>query len=228
MVYTEHAETAAVSRGTSRVASKQRCKYTAWVDIQNSDSFQIACDKSAVNVLESGEQRYNVKSDHHQHVWQWEKYQNVWDRRWLGSHFSNSVEMLRFQFPRERLSSQCCCYLSHWKPQWGTAGTAGTEILLRFPLLRAPAFNNHVPLLGECKALTFKMQVQNQATREFISARKTSHKHNRDPATTATPTWHASKYKVHKLHERYILKEDASTLSKLLPFSLVLACTTWK
>ena len=35
MVYTERAETAAVSRGTSHVTTKQRCKYTTWVDIQN-------------------------------------------------------------------------------------------------------------------------------------------------------------------------------------------------
>ena len=34
MVYTERAETAAVSRGTSQVTDKQRCKYTTSVDIQ--------------------------------------------------------------------------------------------------------------------------------------------------------------------------------------------------
>ena len=35
MVYTEHAETAAVSRGISHVTTKQRCKYTTSLDIQN-------------------------------------------------------------------------------------------------------------------------------------------------------------------------------------------------
>ena len=35
MVYTQRAETAAVSRGTSHVTTKQRCKYTTSVDIQN-------------------------------------------------------------------------------------------------------------------------------------------------------------------------------------------------
>ena len=35
MVYTEHAEIATVSRGTSHVTTKQRCKYTTSVDIQN-------------------------------------------------------------------------------------------------------------------------------------------------------------------------------------------------
>ena len=34
MVYTERAETAAVSRGASHVTTKQRCKYTASVDIK--------------------------------------------------------------------------------------------------------------------------------------------------------------------------------------------------
>ena len=33
MVHTERAETAAVSRGTSHVTTKQRCKYTTSVDI---------------------------------------------------------------------------------------------------------------------------------------------------------------------------------------------------
>ena len=35
MVYTENVEKAAVSRGTSHVTMKQRCKYTTWVDIQS-------------------------------------------------------------------------------------------------------------------------------------------------------------------------------------------------
>ena len=35
MVYTERGETAAVSRGTSHVQTKQRCKYTTSVDIHN-------------------------------------------------------------------------------------------------------------------------------------------------------------------------------------------------
>ena len=34
MVYTERADMAAVSRGTSHVIIKQRCKYTTSVDIQ--------------------------------------------------------------------------------------------------------------------------------------------------------------------------------------------------
>ena len=78
MVYTERAETTAVSRGTSHVTTKQRCKYTNSVGIQNallidfccltsteglckratvsdSHSFRIACDKSAVSLLESGD-----------------------------------------------------------------------------------------------------------------------------------------------------------------------------
>ena len=34
-VYTERAETAAVSRGTSHVTTEQHCRYTTSVDIQN-------------------------------------------------------------------------------------------------------------------------------------------------------------------------------------------------
>ena len=33
-VYTERAVMAAVSRGTSYVTTKQRCKYTTWMNIQ--------------------------------------------------------------------------------------------------------------------------------------------------------------------------------------------------
>ena len=35
MVYTERAEMAAVSRGTSHVTTKKRCKYTTSMDTQN-------------------------------------------------------------------------------------------------------------------------------------------------------------------------------------------------
>ena len=40
------------------------------------------------------------------------------------------------------------------------------------------------------------MPLKNQHTRELISARINS--------PTISPTWHASKYKVHKLHQKYI------------------------
>ena len=85
--------------------------------------------------------------------------------------------------------------------------------------------------------------VQNQHTRELISARSTSHKHNnkdlcnspgmrvttryinstrvtaskphqRPESPTVTFTWHASKYKVHKLHQRYILKKKKKKKKK--------------
>ena len=62
IVYTERAETAAVSHGTSHVATQQRCKYTTWVDIQKalqkvSHSSRSTYDKSAASLLESGEWR---------------------------------------------------------------------------------------------------------------------------------------------------------------------------
>ena len=60
MVYTKRSKTAAVSRGTSHVTTKQRCKNTTLADIQNalwkaSQSFGITCFKSAVSLPESGE-----------------------------------------------------------------------------------------------------------------------------------------------------------------------------
>ena len=61
MVYTERAETAAVSRGITHVTTKQRCKYTTSVDMQKraiksySHSFRTTYDKSAVSLPESGE-----------------------------------------------------------------------------------------------------------------------------------------------------------------------------
>ena len=65
MVYTERAETAAVSRGTSHVTIKQRCKYTTSADVESktryknkiykkaSHSFSITCDMSTVSLLET-------------------------------------------------------------------------------------------------------------------------------------------------------------------------------
>ena len=48
--------------------------------------------------------------------------------------------------------------------------------------------------------------MQNQHTRELISAWKTSHKHNsKDLSCLRTLTWHVSKCKVHKLHQRCVL-----------------------
>ena len=45
--------------------------------------------------------------------------------------------------------------------------------------------------------------LMNQHTRELINARKASHKHNNEKHESAmvTLTWHASEYKVHKLHQ---------------------------
>ena len=64
MVYTEHAEKAAVSRDTSQVTTKQRCNlhhlggYSKTRYKKASHSFRITCDKSAASLLESREQRY--------------------------------------------------------------------------------------------------------------------------------------------------------------------------
>ena len=53
---------------------------------------------------------------------------------------------------------------------------------------------------------------RNQHTRELISARKTSHKHsNKDSSPTVILTWHASKYKIHKLHQGYMLVRTRRT-----------------
>ena len=48
--------------------------------------------------------------------------------------------------------------------------------------------------------------MQNQHTRELISARKTDvtqTQQQRPELPAVTLTWHASKYKAHKLHQRY-------------------------
>ena len=62
--------------------------------------------------------------------------------------------------------------------------------------------------------------LQNQQTREIISAGKTSHKHNNKDLIrpSGNLTWHASKYKVLKLHQRY---------TQSLQFCGLLACTPW-
>ena len=66
MVYTECAETAAVSCGTRHVTTKQRCKHSTLMDIQKmrykkeeaSHLFRIACDMSTVSLLKTREQCY--------------------------------------------------------------------------------------------------------------------------------------------------------------------------
>jgi len=70
MVDTERAETAAVSRGTSHVTIKQRCKYTTSVDVQTTTTtttttttktqynklvIHVESHASAVSVPEGGE-----------------------------------------------------------------------------------------------------------------------------------------------------------------------------
>ena len=60
-----------------------------------------------------------------------------------------------------------------------------------------------------------------QQTRELIGVRKTSHKHNKDLSWvtaygSVTLTWQPSKYKVHKLHQRYI--KDVPNLEVNLSF----------
>ena len=59
MAYAERAEMAAVSRGTSHVTVKQRCKHTTSVDIQKcaikSYSLMQNHMRAAVGLLESGE-----------------------------------------------------------------------------------------------------------------------------------------------------------------------------
>ena len=58
--------------------------------------------------------------------------------------------------------------------------------------------------------------MQNQHTRELINTRKASHKHDNDKDLTESPTvtltWHACKYKVHKLHKRMYLWWSLCTL----------------
>ena len=74
MVYTERAETAAVSRGTSHVTTKQSCKYTTWVDIQNALCTQKTRRSVVYNHMQqegsesAREQRIALyKSDQQQH-----------------------------------------------------------------------------------------------------------------------------------------------------------------
>ena len=51
-VHTQHTETAAVSRGTSHVTTKQCCKYTTWLDIRNAlKKFQTLIENHRVQEL---------------------------------------------------------------------------------------------------------------------------------------------------------------------------------
>ena len=66
MVYSERAEMAAVSCGTSHVTVKQRCNYTTSVDIKKENKktrheklvTDVKLHASSVSLLESGYQRY--------------------------------------------------------------------------------------------------------------------------------------------------------------------------
>ena len=59
-MYAEHAGMAAVLIGVCHVRTKQRYSYTTWLAFQSavksySHLFRVACNKSAVSLLESGE-----------------------------------------------------------------------------------------------------------------------------------------------------------------------------
>ena len=61
MVYTESAETAAISCGTSHATTEQRCTHTTSVDIKirvKKLINHLESHVNAVSLLESGEQRY--------------------------------------------------------------------------------------------------------------------------------------------------------------------------
>ena len=73
-----------------------------------------------------------------------------------------------------------------------------------------------------------RVPVQNQQTRELIGTWKTSHKRQqRHESPTVTLTWHASKYKVHKLHQMYILVEFVYLLFTHMPVESYHRCTSW-
>ena len=60
---------------------------------------------------------------------------------------------------------------------------------------------------------TQKHNRKNQHTRELISVRNTSAaqvqlQQQRPESPTVTLTWRACKYKIHKLHQRYLLKQE--------------------
>ena len=59
-----------------------------------------------------------------------------------------------------------------------------------------------IPEMNECLP-----SCRAESTHKGVKQRRmTSHKHNnKSESPTITLTWHACKYKVHKLHERYIL-----------------------
>ena len=65
---------------------------------------------------------------------------------------------------------------------------------------------------NECDVI----KVPNQHTRELISTRNTSTKQRHESATV-TLTWHACKYKVHKLHQRYISKGTERYQTNFVP-----------
>ena len=59
VVYTDRAETAAFSRGTSPVTTKGRCKDASLVGTEKATETHrdYVCDKSALSLFESGDQR---------------------------------------------------------------------------------------------------------------------------------------------------------------------------
>ena len=65
----------------------------------------------------------------------------------------------------------------------------------------------------------------NQQTRELISAQKTSLKHNnKDPESPrVTFNWHASKSKVHKLHQRKHLVQHSVPLVPLFKNEVIMS-----
>ena len=62
---------------------------------------------------------------------------------------------------------------------------------------------------------------QNQPTRELTSARKTSHKHSNKDLSRLRLLWHSSKYKAHKLHQRYTLTSRTLILNLVISRNII-------
>ena len=63
------------------------------------------------------------------------------------------------------------------------------------------------------------IHLENQQSRELISAQRSHTQQQRSKLPTETLTWHASKYMAHKVHQRYILKKDVHNNNLWCPIS---------
>ena len=211
MVYTEHVETAAVSCGTSHVTTKQHCKYSTWVDIENRAIQKVTVTHFESHVTKA--QRINWRVKRYIKViiiiiikGQWsarEQKSQHWPVWPLGSQFQPHVSLYHPAKAREKvcpvqlLCNKTCNSQSMLRPHFPIIQPrpGKKSVLYSFSATRHATVSQcsgHTSLSsnqGQGKSLSHTASLQ-QDTQQSVNAQATSL--SSSPGQGKSPTQHAS------------------------------------